>query len=468
MYADPLRLTQHLHWRTGMGLRPKELEEISAKPYEQQVKDLFRASEPFVPLRADHRTSTQQQYRVMKEPEQFKFRRASRLATFTLNTQWRQRLIGPSSLREKMALFWHGHFASWSHWSISTEQYINLLREHALGDFRTLLKAVSRSASMLEFLSNQRNRKDAPNENFAREVMELFTLGRGQYSETDIHEAARAFTGWAFHLEDASFWFREEHHDFGTKTFRGKTGNFNGDDILELILEDKRTAEFISRKIYRWFVNPEVDEDFVKVMAERFYVSGYAIGDLMRFVFTSAHFKDARHFGCRIKSPVELLCGMDRQFAIRFEQEKSAIVLQRMLGQLLLYPPNVAGWKEGTSWIDSNALMLRLKLPSVLLNGGELQWDGEEDSPQDNDLMMGGMFRMEEGNGKGKGTGRRLRTIPDTSAFLGELPTNTDNSSLCDRLLVVPPSGALQANLSRGAVFERVLEILSSPEYQLC
>src|SRR5204863_2401162 len=123
-----------------------------------------------------------------------------------------------------------------------TEQYANVLREHALGDFGTLLKAVSRSASMLEFLNNQRNRKNAPNENFAREMMELFTLGRGAYTEQDIKEAARAFTGWAFDMESATFRLRENQHDFGEKTFRGQKGTFGGDEILEMILADKRGA----------------------------------------------------------------------------------------------------------------------------------------------------------------------------------------------------------------------------------
>lgn len=452
-----------------MGLSPTELNTAASRDYGALVDDLFTSSSTFVPLRVDHVTATQQQYRAMKQADQFKFRRANRMSVFKLNTQWRQRMIGAGALREKMALFWHGHFACWSHWSISTEQYVNILREQALGDFRTLLKAVGRSASMLEFLSNQNNRKGAPNENFARELMELFTLGRGHYTEQDIHEAARAFTGWTFKHEDASFLFHEEQHDFGPKTFRGKTGALDGEDVFDAILADRRTAEFISAKLYRWFVDPTVDEVFVAAMADRFFTSGYDIGDLMRFVFLSEHFRDPARFGRRIKSPIELLCGLDRQFNIRFEQEQSAIVLQRMLGQLLLYPPNVAGWKEGTAWIDSNSLMLRLKLPSVLVNQGELDWDDPENSPQDNDLMLGAMFRMEdEPGGKAKGPGRRLRTLPDTQAFLRQLPADVDNDELCALLLALPAGATLRANLSSGGTRERVVEVISAPEYQLC
>ena len=401
----------------------------------------------------------------MTSPEQFKFRKASRDANHRLNALWRQRMITTEGcLREKMALFWHGHFAAWSHWSTSTEQYLNLLREHALGNFGTLLKAISRSAEMLEFLNNQRNKKDAPNENFARELMELFTLGRGHYTEQDIHEAARALTGWAFKLETAEFVFREKHHDFGEKTFRGKTGNFDGDDIMDQLLADKQTAQFISTKIYSWFVHAGTpNEAFVSAMADRFFNSGYDIADLMRFVFTQDVFKAS--IGTRIKSPVELICGLDKNFRIRFELEENAIFLQRMLGQELLYPPSVAGWKEGTGWIDSNSLMLRLKLPAALLNQGSLDWDAPASSPQENDMMMsmtGGDVPMRDGKG------RVFRTLPDKAAFLAQLAPQVTNDQLISTLLQVEPTDALRATISHGDVMERVLEILSSPEYQLC
>ncbi len=449
-----------------MGLSPKEIADRSTTRFESLVDELFTTSKDFAPIRTEHSTATQERYKAMKSPEQFKFRRASRDATHRLNALWRQRLITTEGcLREKMALFWHGHFASWSHWSISTEQYINMIRENSLGNFGTLLKAVSRSASMLEFLSNQRNVKDAPNENFAREVMELFTLGHGQYTEQDIHEAARAFTGWAFHLESAEFHFRENQHDFGEKTFRGKTGNFNGDDILDRILADKRTAVFITRKIHRWFVDPEIDEDFATLMADRFFASNYDIADLMRFVFMSDHFQDPARFGRKIKSPIELLCGIDKNFTVRFAVDADAILLQRMLGQILLYPPNVAGWKEGTAWIDSNSLMLRLKLPAALINQGTLDWDDPGDTPQDNDMMMsmgGGDAPMRVGKG------RALRTLPDRDAFLAQLDPAITNDGLFALLLQVDASAALRGNVSNGTVLERVLEVLCSPEYQLC
>ena len=448
-----------------MGLTPAELTARSKKEYGELIEELFSTAKDFVPVRTEHAIATEDGYKGMKSTEQFKFRKASRDANYRLNALWRQRMITTEGcLREKMALFWHGHFAAWSHWSTSTEQYLNTLRENALGNFRTMLKAISRSAEMLEFLNNQRNKKDAPNENFARELMELFTLGRGHYTEQDIHEAARAFTGWAFKLESAEFIFREKQHDFGEKTFRGKTGNFDGDDILDQLLADKQTARFISNRIYQWFVNAGTpNEAFVSSMADRFFGSGYDIADLMRFVFASEVFKSS--LGARIKSPVELICGLDKNFRIRFELEENALFVQRMLGQELLYPPSVAGWKEGTGWIDSNSLMLRLKLPAALLNQGSLDWDAPASSPQENDMMMsmtGGDAPMRDGKG------RVFRTLPDKAAFLAQLDPHITNDALFSMLLQVDPSDALRANVSHGDLMERVLEILSSPEYQLC
>lgn len=465
MASTPTRLVNHLFWRAGMGLTPAEARDRATRSYGELVDGLFSSSMAFTPIRTEHVTTTDDGYNVMKPTAQFKYRKASREAQRRLNGLWRHRLITTEGcLREKMALFWHGHFVAWSHWSNSTEQYLNVLREHALGDLGTLLKQVSRSSAMLAYLNNQRNKKDAPNENFARELMELFTLGRGHYSEQDIHEAARAFTGWAFKLETAQFHFREHQHDFGEKTFRGRKGNFDGDDILDMLLEDKQTSIFITRKIYRWFISPEVDEGFAMRMADRFFSSRYDIADLMRFVFTSDHFMNAAMFGRRIKSPIELISGLDKNFTLRFEREEDGMFLQRMLGQVLLNPPNVSGWKEDTGWVDSNSLMLRLKLPSALLNKGGLDWEEPGESAGDLDKMMApvGVAPMRDADG------RLFRVAPDRSTFLAQLDPDITNQGLFNTLLQVEASEALRTNVGTGDLMERVLEILSSPEYQLC
>ena len=455
-----------MFWRAGMGLTPEELDARAAKGTDELVNELFDASRSWDPLRVDHTPISARGYRSMSKVEQSALRKANQAESRRLNQVWTRKLaLTDGCLREKMAFFWHGHFACWTHWSLSAEHYLNTIREHALGDFGSLLKAVSRSPAMLEYLNNQQNRKDAPNENFAREVMELFTLGRGAYSEQDIHEAARAFTGWGFEIGTDRFLFREFQHDAGTKTFRGRSGEFTGDDILDMILEDKRCAQFICRKIYRWFVHPEPDEAFVSDMADRFFSSGYDITALMRHVFTSEHFYQERRIGARVKSPVDLLCGLDKLFKVGFVDEQMPVFLQRSLGQELLHPPSVAGWTQGNGWIDANALITRLKLPSVLLNNGELDWDDPSESPTDMDQMV--YADVPDAPLRDK-RGRRISALIDRDGFLAQWPDQATDEVLMGGLLVVAPSTALRNNISKSDTWHRCIEIFSSPEYQLC
>ncbi|MEO8068520.1 MAG: DUF1800 domain-containing protein [Flavobacteriales bacterium] len=470
MVLDHRQRIKLLFGRAGMGISPAALDVRTKQPFQAIVDELFADSATWKPLETAQSVATLKQYRAMGEKGQRAFRRDQRNNTGKLNKEWMERLAGDEGvLREKMTLFWHGHFACRSPWGNSNQQLNNVLRQHALGNFGDLLRGVSRSPAMLEFLNNQQNRRGAPNENFAREVMELFTLGRGHYTETDIKEAARAFTGWGYEMATAEFKYNEDQHDFAEKTFRNRTGRWDGEDILGFLLEDERTAEFISRKIYRWFVNPLVDEPFVSEMAQRFFGSGYDIGDLMRFVFTSEHFSQERNSGARIKNPVELLAGLDHLFNIAYELPDQTLALQRALGQVLFYPPNVAGWAEGTAWIDSNSLLLRLRIPSVLLNHGALEWEPDGSDPEGLDAAM---MMDAQGDQPGRdGKGRVLRTTSDKELFAMSLAPDISNAALCEVLLSVAPSSALLNAISQPAqstAFDRVLQVLSSPEYQLC
>ncbi len=218
---------------------------------------------------------------------------------------------------------------------------------------------------MLNFLNNQQNQKAHPNENFAREVMELFTMGRGNYTEKDVKEAARAFTGWSARF-NGEFMFRPFFHDDDEKIFLGKKGNFDGDDILNIILEQQQTATFITQKIYRYFVNDEVDKDIIAGLSKSFYQSNYNIKTLMKNIFTSDWFYNEKNIGCKIKSPVELLAGIRRMLPMQLDNDNIQLLLQNALGQILFYPPNVAGWQGGNAWIDSSTLMLRLRIPQLI------------------------------------------------------------------------------------------------------
>lgn len=204
--------------------------------------------------------------------------------------------------------------------------------------------------------------------------MELFTLGVGNYSENDIKEASRAFTGWN-HQVNGNFILKKQQHDFGKKEFLGETGNFEGEDIIAIIIKQEQCATFICEKIYRYFVSINSNPTHISEMVEVFYPS-YNIETLMKHIFMSDWFYNDAFIGTKIKSPIDLLAGIHKVAPIQFEAEKQLLYLQKQLGQQLLNPVNVAGWEGGQSWIDTNTLMLRLKLPAILLNNAVISLEG--------------------------------------------------------------------------------------------
>src|SRR6185295_1294303 len=313
-----------------------------------------------------------QQKKELTTDERKMIQQKNRDGIRNLNIYWMHEMVNSAAqLREKMAFFWHGHFACRNLNIFFQQGLMDVIRRNALGNFGTLLKEISKSAAMLNFLNNQQNRKDHPNENFAREVMELFTLGRGNYTEHDIKEAARAFTGWGSNLQ-GEFVFRKFQHDFGNKTVLGRTGDFDGEEVLDILLKEKQTARYISQKIYRFFVNEQVDNAKVEWMADRFYKTDYDISKLLEDIFTTDWFYEEKNVGAKIKSPVELLVGIQRMLPMTLENEEALLVLQRVLGQVLFYPPNVAGWPGGKSWIDSSSLMMRMRIPQLINDEDEM------------------------------------------------------------------------------------------------
>jgi uncharacterized protein (DUF1800 family) len=333
---------------------------------------------------------------------------------------------------------------------------------------------VSKSAAMLNFLNANQNRKDHPNENFAREVMELFTLGRGNYTENDIKEAARAFTGWGANVR-GEFIFRKFQHDTGSKTVLGHTGNFDGDDILDILLEQKQAARFITQKIYRFFVNDAVDQEKTEWLADRFYNSGYNLSSLMDDIFTSDWFYEEKNIGAKIKSPIELMAGIRRILPMKIENEESMIILQRVLGQMLFYPPNVAGWPGGKSWIDSSTLMVRMRLPQMITDNDELNVNPKADDDQ----MMGrkDADAMEGMKGLGK-IGKPIKATIEWKNYLKtfeNVPREQLVSALASQLLQAKPAYPadmirLYANGESRESFIRsaTIQIMSTPEYQMC
>ena len=368
------RHIQHLYWRAGFGIDINFLKKIQSNSRPQIIEELFSDSEKIIPLQLNlseftsiKNKSANALKKEMGEQAFQKLRQRSQKKLRDLNHAWIERLSESDGvLREKMTLFWANIFVCRDNHIFHIQQYHNTLRENALGNFRNFVKSIAREASMSKYLNNKQNRKKSPNENFARELMELFTLGIGNYSEEDIKESARAFTGWSFNNK-GGFLLKKHQHDFDEKKFFGKKGNFNGDDIIDIILEQKQCARFICDKIYKYFVNPIVDKNRLEEITSIFY-KDYDIKNVMTYIFSAAWFYDDQNIGVKIKSPIELLVGIRTIVPVRFEEKKQFNYLQKMMGQVLLYPPNVSGWKGDKSWINSNTLMFRMKLASLILN----------------------------------------------------------------------------------------------------
>ena len=250
----------HLYSRAGFGLTPTQLKAKSSKSFGELINDLFQTSRkhkelaPLEDVRSKHANVGQLKTLL----QVFKSREDQR----KLNLHWIERMSTTEAvLNERMTLFWHDHFATNVPFALLLQEQNNTLRLHALGSFRDMLHAIAKDPAMIIYLNNQQNRKKAPNENFAREVMELFTLGEGNgYTENDIQEAARAFTGW--HVNNrGEYEFNERAHDEGEKQIFGQTGNWNGDDVIDMLLEKEETANYICRKISSGFTTPSTTQD---------------------------------------------------------------------------------------------------------------------------------------------------------------------------------------------------------------
>ncbi|MFT5386611.1 MAG: hypothetical protein ACI81W_004024, partial [Saprospiraceae bacterium] len=312
MVSTPDKI-KHLYWRSGFGLSPIEWENVKDQSLRESLDQIFLKSSPAHEISGNYENRTRRAFNTLDKEERKVALKQERQLVLQQNVDWVIRMADPteSALLEKMCLFWHGHFACISKGSKLAYQQLNTIRAHALGNFKAFVHAMAKDVSMIRFLNNQQNRKQQPNENFARELMELFTIGHSNYTEQDIKEAARAFTGWSSD-QGGDFKFKKSNHDYSLKTFMGQTGNFDGGDIIDIILSRKETAQFITRKIYRFFVNDRIDEQHVAELSTRFYNAGYDIKDLMFTIFSADWFYESKNIGVKIKSPVVLLAGVMR------------------------------------------------------------------------------------------------------------------------------------------------------------
>lgn len=473
---------QHLLWRSAFGPMAEMAAELDTMSQKNLWVLLVKASSKPVEKIEVTKNPADEYMMGAGDPKEFqkkmdnpdlkkKLREKSRDDLKTMNIRWLETMVNSEAqLREKMSLFWHGHFACRTLNSFFAQELMHVVRTNALGNFGDMLKAVSKSPAMLQFLNNQQNKKSHPNENFAREVMELFTMGRGNYTENDVKEAARAFTGWAFNPK-GEFVFRKNQHDDGSKTFLGKTGNFDGDDILNMLLENQQTANYISKKIYRYFVNENVNETNQQWLSKRFYANNYDIAKLLQDMYSSDWFYDEKNIGSKIKSPIELLAGIRRLLPMQLENDQSQLLFERALGQILFYPPNVAGWPGGKSWIDSSSLMLRLRIPQILAANDAIDIMPKTDDDVQMGQMMAGIKKMKDAVKGGTATidwqavNKMFEKVPREQLLESIAATVLQTKGkVSNAILDKYVNAASRENFVKSAV----INLMATPEYQLC
>ena len=389
MGSSNVELIAHLMRRAGFGATREQLDACAAKGYEATVDELL-----------DPGKEQRMEDHVIRR---FHPELSGMMGPWASGENWLYRMATTTTpLQEKMALFWHGIFATGYpkviHGKVLSDQ-TRMFRRCGMGSFRTLLVELSKDPAMIIWLDNQDNHKGSINENYGRELLELFSLGVGNYSETDIKECARAFTGWTIgnreYMELRSqrdsdwpygriFWHFEYHpedHDDGVKEFLGQRGRFNGEDVVDVICQQQATARFISRHLYSFFVAdepavaqwpyaPPADPEAIERLSQVYFDSNYDISSMLRLLFNSDFFRSQSSWYAKVKSPVELVAGvlrltgeLDRPRPQILDRYFQAVYM----GQRLNNPPTVEGWHEGTEWIDSGALVERVNFAAQQL-----------------------------------------------------------------------------------------------------
>lgn len=377
----------HLLGRAGFGATPAEITAAAQRPPEEvvaQLLDFDQATAPAQPpaftkekdaeLKPERRYPLKGLSEVERKKRQQEMRRTEQEHLRELRAWWLDQMrYSRHPLQEKLTLFWHGHWASsaekvrsaYAMWSQN-----RTLRGYAAGNFRQMTVALSQDPAMLVYLDNAQSRAAHPNENYARELMELFTLGIGNYTEDDIKNAARAFTGWTVHPDRIQFSERLAMHDSGQKTFMGRTGTFTARDIIDIVLEQPAAAPYIARKLWVFFASENPDPKLVEALANVLRENKWELKPMLSKLFTSREFHDAAVIRTQIKSPVQWLIGTTRTLDIPLPDVDVCTGILHQLGQDLFAPPSVKGWDGGYAWITTNSLFNRYNFAGLLVKGG--------------------------------------------------------------------------------------------------
>lgn len=487
---------RHLLWRAGFGGTPNQIQTLVGWGPEKAVDYILdydkvaydspgeRQFDPDImrPPTEEERRASAEARRTADEDTLAKFRQLRQMAEQEDRRQvremqkwWLKRMVEtPRPLEEKMTLFWHGHFAT-SNRTIENSYHMyvqnQMFRNHAVGNFGDLLFGIIRDPAMIAYLDNNDSRKNRPNENLAREIMELFALGIGNYSERDIKEGARALTGYTF--EDDRFVFQRNNHDTGTKSILGSSGAIDGDGFVKIILAQRACADFISRKLYHHFAAevapaeaaPRVDDlqgparAAIRTLASTMLAARYEVKPVLRRLFLSEHFYSPGLLNEQVKSPVELIVGAIRSLNCPARDLGVLNDALDLMGQSILFPPSVKGWAGGRSWVNTSTLFVRQNILAFLLTGKRPRgYDATADTQKyDPTPLLAELEKADPAAAKdpAKVTDYMLRLT------LGQAPSHA-----ADALRAFLASTGNQ--VTRDSLIAVLLLITAMPEYQLC
>ena len=413
----------HLLNRAGFGGTPAEIDRLHGMGRRKAVEHLLSAEdtlpgwenpadesaesvrEKLMELRRNRGDLTEAELDKKLRQVRQMGQRQQRNAGRSLTGWWFRRMVGtPAPLREKMVLFWHDHFATGRR-KVRDAGFMHgqneLFRAHALGDFKALTHAIVRDPAMMIYLDVANSKKGKPNENFAREVLELFTLGEGNYTEKDIKEAARAFTGYQLQRRDGKVTHNKRQWDSGEKSVLGETGAFTGEDVVEVVFRQKGASTYLPRKLWEFFVYEGPNPKGVEALGDIFAKANFRVKPLLREIFLSREFYSEKAMRSQIKSPVQFLVGLCRQLELDGLPEAYLINAQQQLGQVLFEPPNVAGWDWGQAWINTNTLLTRYNIAGVVTKGVGAETLATQRGPEGNMNRIKGVLKFVERNWQG-------------------------------------------------------------------
>lgn len=462
--SDLFKKLKHLYWRAGCG---PGFDILSSPPesIECAVEDIFINADTFelfeyrelLPEFNKTNSNTEDLPSMSAMPDE-DYRRSD-YRSFIIQ-KWINALAGSTGFfREKMAFFWGNHFACKIGDPKVCKQHANMLRKFALGNFRDLLIAVSQSPGMISYLNTNVSTKQRPNENFSRELMEIFTLGQGNYSESDVKQSSRAFTGWD--VNDISLEFENNpfKHDFESKTFLNEYGQFNGWDIIDIILKQKQCSRFIVTKIYSYFVNDKTDPFIIEDLTDFFYTHDYNITLLMKKIFLSDWFYSEINIGAKLKTPFDFLSGLIKFYNIQFENFQSFHSCHKFFSHDIFHPPSVAGWNFDLESLDATSLVTRVNASRWIFESPHFKAVNGEFKPDLNTDGSKVTLQM-------KYSAKAIEDIFKKDSF------EKTTAFLSDFIIQRPDRKFIPSDIDEIATgnnpFEIARKIMSFPEYQFC